>query len=158
MLKLLTICLFTASFLSTLTACDGYPKSELRYLDTSPTLRGDDEDENGVRDDLDIYINTTPLTDIQKIALSQYAESLQSSLLINTSDKIAAKVAVEAEMRALSCIYEKIPYEERQSTNVVREIFGATFNTSPRRKAHQALGKTLDGSVIQPPNEDVCDQ
>ena len=93
MLKLLTICLFTASFLSTLTACDGYPKSELRYLDTSPTLRGDDEDENGVRDDLDIYINTTPLTDIQKIALSQYAESLQSSLLINTSDKIAAKAS-----------------------------------------------------------------
>lgn len=157
MIKKLCLVLLPISFMTlALTACDGYPKSTLRYLDTTDTIRGIDEDNNGIRDDLDIYINTTPFTAVQKRALSQYAESLQSSLLIDSSDKKAVLVATDIEMRALSCIFEQIPRAERESTNVIHEIIGATFNTSLRKKTNNAKGKTLDGSVIHAPDYDTA--
>lgn len=145
--------------LTLLSACDRTPTSSLKYLDTTDTLRGIDEDDNGIRDDVDRYINSTPLKDTQKQALSQYAEALQSSLLIDTSNRQSVKVSADTEMRALSCIFRKIPYEQRESTNAINEILGATMNTSLRKKSNKELGRTLDGSVIHVPDseQEVCD-
>lgn len=160
MIKKLSFSFFPIVLVVTLlSACDRTPTSTLKYLDTTDTLRGVDKDDNGIRDDIDRYINSTPLKANQKQALSQYAEALQSSLLIDTTSKKSVKVSADTEMRALSCIFRTIPYEDRESTNAINEILGATMNTALRKKSNKKLSSALDGSIIHVPNSEqkVCD-
>ncbi|NCU24029.1 hypothetical protein DZC41_11290, partial [Acinetobacter haemolyticus] len=118
-----------------------------------------DADQNGIRDDIDAYIQKTYTTEEQRKAVSQYARSLQSSILVNKEDKIAVKAITNEKARAISCIFEKIPNEQSPNNgSVVEEILGATTNTKKRLLEYIALNKSLDGTVISLPSGDVCDE
>lgn len=132
---------------------------ELPKLDRTDTVAGIDADQNGIRDDIDAYIQKTYTTEEQRKAVSQYARSLQSSILVNIEDKIAVKAITNEKARAISCIFEKIPNEQSPNNgSVVEEILGATTNTKKRLLEYIALNKSLDGTVISLPSGDVCDE
>ena len=132
---------------------------ELPKLDRTDTVAGIDADQNGIRDDIDAYIQKTYPTEEQRKAVSQYARSLQSSILVNKEDKIAVKAITNEKARAISCIFEKIPNEQSPNNgSVVEEILGATTNTKKRLLEYIALNKSLDGTVISLPSGDVCDE
>lgn len=132
---------------------------ELPTLERTNTIAGIDEDQNGIRDDIDAYIEKTYSSEAQKKAVSQYAKSLQASLLVDTEDKIALKATTNVKARAISCIFEKIPYgKSPDGDRVVGEILSITTNTKQRLLAYVALDKALDGTVISSPSGDVCDE
>ena len=132
---------------------------ELPKLDRTDTVAGIDADQNGIRDDIDAYIQKTYPTEEQRKAVSQYARSLQSSILVNKEDKIAVKAITNEKARAISCISLKIP--DSKSPNggrVVPEILSITTNTKQRLSEYFLLDKALDGTVISLPSGDVCDE
>lgn len=130
----------------------------LPRLEREDTIRGIDNDGNGIRDDIDAYIKRTYPNNQQK-AVSQFARVAQASLLVNTNDRVALQAISNAEARAVSCIYEKIPNGESPSHgSVVEEISSATTNTKKRLLASLAVDKASDGMVIRLPSEDVCDE
>lgn len=141
-----------------LIAC-GNDSSEPPSLDRTDTIGGVDADKNGIRDDIDTYIKKTYPNYEQKKAVTQYARSLQASLLIDKDDKIAVKAATNAKAKAISCISMKVP--DGKSPNgerVVREIVSMTTNTKQRLLEYMALDKALDGTVISLPSGEVCDE
>lgn len=130
----------------------------LPRLEREDTIRGIDNDGNGIRDDIDAYIKRTYPQKQQK-AVSQYARALQASLLVNLNDRNALQRTSDVESRAVSCIFEKIPNGESPSHGrVVMEILGVTTNTKKRLMAYLALSKALDGTVMTLPNDGVCDE
>lgn len=141
-----------------LIAC-GNDSSEPPSLDRTDTIGGVDTDKNGIRDDIDTYIKKTYPNYEQKKAVTQYARSLQASLLIDKDDEIAVKAATNAKAKAISCISMKVP--DGKSPNgerVVREIVSITTNTKQRLLEYMALDKALDGTVISLPSGEVCDE
>lgn len=141
-----------------LIAC-GNDSSEPPSLDRTDTIGGVDADKNGIRDDIDTYIKKTYPNYEQKKAVTQYARSLQASLLIDKDDEIAVKAATNAKAKAISCISMKVP--DGKSPNgerVVREIVSITTNTKQRLLEYMTLDKALDGTVISLPSGDVCDE
>lgn len=130
----------------------------LPRLEREDTIRGIDNDGNGIRDDIDAYIKRT-YPQKQQQAVSQYARALQASLLVNLNDRNALQRTSDVESRAVSCIFEKIPNGESPSHGrVVMEILGVTTNTKKRLMAYLALSKALDGTVMTLPNDGVCDE
>lgn len=130
----------------------------LPRLEREDTIRGIDNDGNGIRDDIDAYIKRTYPKSQQKV-VSQFARVAQASLLVNINDRVALQTIGNADSRAISCIYEKIPNGESPSHgSVVEEIYGATTNTKKRLLASLAVDKASNGMVFKLPNEDVCDE
>ena len=132
---------------------------ELPRLERTDTVKGIDDDKNGIRDDIDAYIKQTNQTEEQQKAVNQYAKSLQASLLVDTEDKIAVKAITNEKARAISCISVKVP--DGKSPNgerVVKEILSMTTNTKQRLTQYFELDKALDGTVVSLPSGEVCDE
>jgi len=68
----------------------GYPT-----LDRSSDIAGPDANKNGVRDDIEAWINTLSVTEPQRKALMQKAKALQQTLLVDLNDKVAVATACE---------------------------------------------------------------
>lgn len=132
---------------------------ELPMLERTNTIEGIVTNQNGVRDDIDAYIKSTYPDEEQQKAVMQYARSLQASLLIDKDNKIAVKSAANAQAKAISCIFERIPSEQsRINGSIVEEIIGATTNTKQRLLEYIALNEALDGTVTSLPSGEVCDE
>jgi len=99
------------------------------------SLAGADIDANGVRDDVDRYIDTTYAdqanADLKK-ALRQYAKAVQSSLLDAGSQPLSLAHATE-RFRALECIMARRP---RDFHTVFVDIRSQLLNTSSRSEAY----------------------
>ncbi|WP_374572899.1 hypothetical protein [Acinetobacter sp.] len=131
----------------------------LPELERTDTVKGIDADKNGIRDDIDAYIQKTYPSEEQQKAVSQYARSLQASLSVDKADKIAVKAITNEKARAISCIFEKIPNgKSPNGDRVVKEILSMTTNTRQRLFEYIALDKALDGAVISLPSGHVCDE
>ena len=162
MYKKKMICLLSIGLL---TACSHSPTQSqsvnslgLPELDRTNTVEGIDADRNGIRDDIDGYIkNTYPAPEQQK-AVSQYARSLQSKLLIDHKDRNAVRASSKVSSKAIGCIYEKIPQgKSPNAARVVQETLSLTTNTKQRLMAYLAYNKAMDGMVISLPSENVCE-
>ena len=150
--------------LGVFTACSHSPSKSIRLdslglpvLDRTNTVAGIDADQNGIRDDIQVYINVTYPEPEQQKAVSQYARSLQAKLLVNPKDKYQVRASSDASVKGMSCIYEKVPVDNSaQAARVVEEIFSLTTNTKQRLKAYMAFDQAMDGALISLPTEKVC--
>ena len=150
--------------LGVFTACSHSPSKSIRLdslglpvLDRTNTVAGIDADQNGIRDDIQVYINVTYPEPEQQKAVSQYARSLQAKLLVNPKDKYQVRASSDASVKGMSCIYEKVPVDNSpQAARVVEVIFSLTTNTKQRLKAYMAFDQAMDGAVISLPTGKVC--
>lgn len=151
--------------LGVLTACSHSPAKSIRLdsfglpvLDRTNTVAGIDSDQNGIRDDIQEYINATYPKPEQQKAVSQYARSLQAKLLVDPKDKYQVRASSNTSSKAMSCIYEKLPVgNSPQAARAVQEILSLTTNTKQRLMAYMAFDKAMDGAVISLPTGKVCD-
>jgi len=126
-------------------------------LDRTKTLRGIDENADGIRDDIELYIER------YHPALSaparQLAAALQSSLLVDLTDaKALGEVAVQIS-RAVDCLdrsglnIQNMP----DDPDVLDELQAITANTKQRMLAYLAFNAALDGTLSFPLEGEVCD-
>ncbi|MBL8038410.1 MAG: hypothetical protein JNN16_12990 [Nitrospira sp.] len=99
------------------------------------TVAGVDADTNGVRDDVDRYIDTTyadqASADLKK-AVRQYARAVQSSLIDAGSPTLSLTHATE-RFRALECLMARRP---RDFHTVFVDVRAQLLNTSSRSEAY----------------------
>ncbi|HRH06421.1 MAG TPA: hypothetical protein PK702_11420, partial [Burkholderiaceae bacterium] len=108
--------------IKTLEDSGAYPK-----LDRSTDLKGPDQNLNGVRDDVEAWINAQPITDIQKKALMQKAEVYQKTLSVDLTNK-AAVIALDSEsMASTSCVGDLFARYD-----LMDKVKAITFNTKER--------------------------
>ena len=117
-----------------LVSCSGEnaPSSSLNQTES---LAGVDADANGVRDDVDRYIDTTyadkASADLNR-AVRQYAKAVQSSLVDADSQTQSLAHATE-RFRALECLMAKRP---REFHTIFVDVRAQLLNTPSRSEAY----------------------
>lgn len=74
-------------------------------LDRSSSLAGVDANKDGIRDDINHWLETQTFTELQKKAVMNLARSSQQTLLADTKDKTAVRAAAQKDAIAMECLY-----------------------------------------------------
>jgi hypothetical protein len=128
-------------------------------LDRSASVKGPDANNNGVRDDIDAFIQKNYTGEAQRRAATQYAAAMQQVLLVDKSDPIAVQAVSVLGTRATSCLFNKFKVNDDLTafSQTRRELVDITKNTKQRRLAAIAFDKAMDGSVIFSATGDTCE-
>jgi len=122
-------------------------------LDRSDTLAGTDSDNNGIRDDVDDYINKKYTNPKEKAAAQQMARAYQKILLVDKND---IKKVTEVDKRvgdAVICAVDTAP-----NKGILSDIKAVTLNTKQRVKEFFKYDNLLDGTVSSLPQGDTCEK
>lgn len=140
--------------LAALEASGAIPK-----LERGNTLQGIDVNANGIRDDVDAFINAQYPVPSQRAAALQTAQALQAALLVNQQDIGAAKEASRRVSNGVNCVFSQFSggLNSKEPARVVKELEGVTANTKPRLLAYLAYNKTLNGTSSALPEGDTCE-
>lgn len=135
----------------TLEDTGAYPK-----LDRSTDLKGPDQNLNGVRDDVEAWINAQPITDVQKRAVLQIAETFQKTLFVDLTDKVALQADGDAYSAAENCLYESFMRDTATKRKFTNKIEANTFNTKERTMRYIAYNKALSGMSFSLAEGNTC--
>ncbi|MEZ8200504.1 MULTISPECIES: hypothetical protein [Vibrio] len=132
-------------------------------LDRSDSLTGRDKNKDGIRDDIEAFINALEVSEPVRNALKQDALQTQKNLYYNWSEKTEANVdkamAIGDEYdKVIACKkFVRIPVRDR--TNTSKTITALTYNTKARTVAYLTYNHLLDGSVSTslPAEEQYCE-
>jgi hypothetical protein len=125
----------------------------------SAGLKGTDDNANGIRDDIDQFIEQKfSYTPEIKRAAEQEARALQQFMEAQTKEE--ALKAAEQMARATSCTFKRLSdpirdYEKRQALSKEIEVW--TTNTKERLFKYLESSKLIGGAYFMQPIEPVCD-
>ncbi len=139
---------------------------EITKLDRTDSLLGTDSNNNGIRDDIDTYINQTFTNPKEQKAVRQLASALQATLSVGTildeaQRREQAKQAALTAGRAQDCVYITLSQSDTDLSrfhDITTKLESYTANTKPRLQAYLAYDSALDGTVHQLQDEGVCDE
>ncbi|ELE7130636.1 chromosome partitioning protein ParA [Vibrio harveyi] len=132
-------------------------------LDRSDSLTGRDENKDGIRDDIEAFINALEVSEPVRNALKQDARQTQKNLYYDWSEKTEANIdkamAIGDEYdKVIACKdFVGIPVDDLIETS--KTIRALTYNTKARTMAYLAYNHLLDGSVSTslPAEEKYCE-
>ena len=132
-------------------------EGKLPLLDRSTGIQGPDTNFNGMRDDVENYIASLPLTSQQKKSVEQLAKGLQATLLINTADSSGLDNAVSNIHHAIQCLH--LQFASGLDTSwLLTRIEGVTANTKERTMQYIKYNNALSGRVLPPlESGNTCD-
>jgi len=123
-------------------------------LDTGTTVEGTDADDNGIRDDIEAFIDFLPITETQKDASLSYARSFQQELLVDLEDEVEINLAIQNTMEAMKCLQSRSP--ERWQ-DLVDAISNVSLNTEERITRYLTYSEAVSRSVIRLPSGNTCE-
>jgi hypothetical protein len=132
-------------------------EGQLPQLDRSSDLKGPDQDNNGIRDDIDAWITAQPITDVQKKATQQMARVQQAKLLVDLGDKTALQALGERTAAAVVCMSDSFAPERQAGRDLGNQIEAITANTRERAKQYIAYNRARSGSTGRLPKGNACE-
>ncbi|MGZ8257235.1 MAG: hypothetical protein ACXWTX_05645 [Gallionella sp.] len=114
-------------------------------LDRTTSLLGTDADGNGVRDDIDTYINSLPDTLIQKKALKQTAAYFNLAMAVNLTNPAAIDAVSVQAANSSSC--NQIVYGDAAWVKT-KVILKYVVNTKERFTAYMKYNQALSGKML----------
>ncbi|MGL5128596.1 MAG: hypothetical protein ACRC7D_10665 [Aeromonas popoffii] len=124
-------------------------------LNRDADVAGPDVDGNGVRDDLDAYINSLPDTELQKKALRQGYRVMRSLLLLDTMDTTAVLDGMRSSNAAIWCIYSRYDSDAKEKSGDIEKY---SVNTEERYKAYALFNSAASGHSAVMPRGNGCDE
>lgn len=128
--------------------------------DRSDELLGIDIDGNGIRDDVDNFIEINYQEESHKKAAQQLAKGLQKSLVVDTGNIIKVKEINRINSRAINCIFFTFNDSGKNAvhpTRVASELESVTTSTKKRLLAYLEFNKALDGTTWSIPVGNTCE-
>lgn len=116
----------------------------VKSTDFEPTIAGIDANKNGVRDDIERYIEKTYPDPAQRAAMMQYAIAQQEEIL-NGTTREKELVAAQKTTRALECAYRILGFKYHDAAN---DILAMTVNTEARYLAYAKSRDNLGGQIL----------
>jgi hypothetical protein len=144
----------SASIVAELETSGDIPK-----LERTNTLAGIDNDKNGIRDDIDTYIQKNYSQLEQRKAVEQLAKAMQLTVLTNLTDTVnLKKISIQGD-KALNCVFLKFGrgIDNYESSKALDAIESITTNTKPRLLAYLAYNKALNGMAFMLQEGDTCE-
>ncbi|CAH7472734.1 Chromosome partitioning protein ParA [Vibrio chagasii] len=127
-----------------------YDRFEL-LLDRSDSLTGTDENNDGIRDDIEAFIDALEVPEPVRKALKQNAHYTQENLYHDFSQKTDANIKKALDIssqydKVLAC-EEFVGIDIDDGINTSNTITSLTYNTKARTMAYLAYNHLQDGSV-----------
>jgi hypothetical protein len=133
----------------------GEANGTLPILNRDASIAGPDTDGNGVRDDIDAYIDRLTDTPAQKAALRQLSAGILASMIADVHDKNALDAASKAITNGTACL--DVHYDSATATAKGAEIEKLTVNTKKRVLAYAAFSNAISGTTFTlPPIGEGC--
>ena len=129
----------------------------LPALDRSASIVGPDVNNNGVRDDIEAYVNSLPLSPVQKRAVMQDARATQNTLTVDLTDKAALQKAGDALMASSKCLGDMFTPDVELMSMMSGKIEAMTANTRERSRQYMAYNAARSGSATSRPSYDTCE-
>lgn len=124
-------------------------------LDISDDLTGADANTNGVRDDIEAFIVSLPITQEQADKLMDYAGYLQQTIITDPETR-QNKTAFADEM-GQSLICALYAFESReQARSYLNQLQSYTANTYDRAVRYNDYSQSLNGSTLSLPSPSNC--
>ena len=130
----------------------------LPALDRSASITGPDVNNNGVRDDIEAYIASLPLSAVQKRAALQAAKALQNTLLVDVQDKTALQKVGDGLMASTNCLGDVMASDSQGQSELSGKIESMTANTKARAQRYIQYNSARSGSVTRLPSGDTCEK
>ncbi|EGQ7965072.1 chromosome partitioning protein ParA [Vibrio vulnificus] len=132
-------------------------------LDRSDSLTGPDTNQDGIRDDIEAFIDalevTEPVRNVlkQKARYSQEAISHDFESATDENERLSYKIS-EKYNKVLAC-YDYLKVSVEDSTQISRTVRALTYNTKARTLAYLAYNRLLNGtgSTLLSPEEKYCE-
>lgn len=128
---------------------------KLPKLDRTTSILGVDANSNGVRDDVEAWIDSRPDTPVQKAAMKGFSSALSMRMNVDTSSFLAVQAAGDASMKSMECIYDSYGFD---AGNIVWEdVRKYTINTKERFDAYMLSNKAMSGHSFKSyPKDAAC--
>ena len=131
------------------------------YLDQSASIDGNQGlNQNGVRPDVQQWIDSQPISQNDKKALLQFANALQSELDSDIQEKNAIASSLIKMNHAMQCLSSKYSTSQSNLPTLVGELQNYILNTNSRLNHYIQFNtvistqmKTID---FHQPNENAC--
>jgi hypothetical protein len=132
----------------------------LLSLDRSSDIQGPDTNRNGVRDDIDRFINAGSYSPTNKSAVDQLARAFQSSILSDISNQSELESSRVNIARSVHCLFVRFTPSGGlvQPAEILETLQKITFNTKPRVLASIRFDNANNGTVLPRVDGDTCDQ
>ena len=127
--------------------------------DRSDDLRGSDQNGDGLRDDIEAYIDALDNTDEQKQALRQHALALSKAVVLGAegdSSDGELRAATRKIGDASSCLYSV--YGVSDASSLAGELEKRVANTKERFQAYDKFNGEVSGLVLKLPVGDTCNE
>ncbi len=124
-------------------------------LDRTTSILGTDANSNGVRDDIDRYIEAKNDTAPQKQSMRMVSKSMTAAMVSTPTDEMALRNAADTLNMAVACIWKNYPADI--ADKMVLEMRKVTINTKARYDAYMRYSALVAGTVIKLPKEVVCE-
>lgn len=126
-------------------------------LDRSSSIAGPDLDSDGVRDDINRWINKQSFNEKQKEAVTKMARTMQEMLLVDSADKEAARAAAERDSAAMDCVRVAFELKSPVPRQLAFQIEAMTANTRERAQRYIQYNAALNGMAFDMPSKPTCD-
>lgn len=140
----------------TLSACgSGQDTTDKSTADNA--LLGIDANANGVRDDVEAYIEERSISDPQKQAALFEAKALQAIFSVDTTSEDALAASTSDMMAAIVCMNQQFDNpDDAEALGVLLEE--QTFNTPDRNSVYDKYNQAQEkaGLIINIPSGDTC--
>jgi len=124
-------------------------------LDRGTSVPGTDANADGVRDDIEKYINSLPDTEAQKTALRQTARAFGAVLTADPQSQSALNAASAKLSNASSCVFSQYP--DALASKRAHEIEQFYVNTQQRFDAYNSFNEATSGTTSLSPVGSGCE-
>lgn len=129
---------------------------ELPVLDRTESVKGTDANGDGIRDDIENYINSQADTAPQKSSLRQLHRAFSHAMTANASENLTEIESTGREIaNAVQCMSRK--YAPDVFNAKMKEIRKYTVNTRSRFDAYIAFNEKSNGFILRLPEGDSCE-
>lgn len=123
-------------------------------LDRTAIVMGIDNNSNGIRDEIDVYINGLSDSYLQKKSLEQVALAFSAVLSTDLANITTLRISSEKLSNSSSCIFSRYPGSMANKRS--REMEKFYFNTKQRLDLYDAYNQALSGSTSLSPVGNAC--
>jgi predicted component of type VI protein secretion system len=125
-------------------------------LDQSNDPKGIDLNNNGVRDDVEVWISEQPIPVAQRKAIMQIAVVFQKTIFVNLKDKVAVQTLNDELMAATACVFNIFESTRDVGKDLVKKTQAITFNTEERALPYVLFNVTPINKAIKVPEGNTC--
>lgn len=125
-------------------------------LDEDTDVHGTDADHNGIRDDIESFIDRSGETPARQVALRQLSTALQQAVTTDVAQTVALKVTAGQMNLAIACMWDR--FDARQAPAQVTRMEALTANTKERSRAYEAYNQAVSGMSFPLPKGNGCAQ